>query len=62
MFVEFIKKKKKLYRHLVHIVMSENIAYIIAMYPAVVTDVLELKLFENSSMAENAVPKWQNNT
>lgn len=62
MFVEFIKKKKKLYRHLVHIVMSENIAYRIAIYPAVVTDVLELKIFENISMAENAVPKWQNNT
>lgn len=61
MFVEFIKKKK-LYRHLVHIVMSENIAYRIAIYPAVVTDVLELKIFENISMAENAVPKWQNNT
>ena len=42
--------------------MSENIAYRIAMYLAVVTDVLELKLFENSSIAENAVPKWQNNT
>ena len=61
MFVEFINKKK-LYRHLVHIVMSENIAYRIAMYLAVVTDVLELKLVENISMAENAVPKWQNNT
>lgn len=42
--------------------MSENIAYRIVMYPAVVTDVLELKIFENISMAENAVPKWQNNT
>ena len=61
MFVEFINKKK-LYRHLVHIVMSENIAYRIAMYLAVITDVLELKLVENISMAENAVPKWQNNT
>ena len=60
MFVEFIKKKT-LQASCAH-VMSENIAYRIAIYPAVVTDVLELKLFENSSMAENAVPKWQNNT